>query len=81
MADEAVLADRHQLTDERVGLHPGPAADDNALLDLHEGTDETVFADFAFVEFTGSTTVTLEPNETSRIWHLKVLVGADIDTS
>ena len=45
--------ERHQFTDKRVGLHPRTTADDNALLDLHEGADEAIVADRAFIEVHG----------------------------
>src|SRR5688572_14471039 len=48
--DHAVLADLHQLADERVGLHFRARSDRDALLDLDERTDEDIIREPAAVQ-------------------------------
>jgi hypothetical protein len=50
MADKAILANRHQFSDETVGLYPGARTDNRALLNFGKRPDETIVANFAAVE-------------------------------
>src|SRR5262249_15218950 len=61
---EAVIADRHELTDERVRLDSAALADDGLSLDLDERANERVVADRAAVEVDGlhESHVRAEPN-------------------
>ena len=50
MADEAVVADRHEFADKGMRLHAGTRADAHALLDFGKRPDEAVVADLAAIE-------------------------------
>ncbi len=53
MADKTILADRDQLADKGMRLHPGAGADRGALLDLGKRPDKAIVADPAAVEVAG----------------------------
>ena len=50
MRDEAIIADRDQLTNEGMGLNTGALANDHAALDLNEGPDKDSVAQGASVQ-------------------------------
>jgi hypothetical protein len=50
MTDEAVFADRHELADEGMGLHPGTGANYRAFLNLRKRADETIVANTAIID-------------------------------
>jgi hypothetical protein len=49
MRNEAVVADRNEVTDERVGLNATTLADDYSLLYLNERSNESFIADVATI--------------------------------
>ncbi len=53
VADEAVVADLDQFANESMRLHPRARADAHAFLDLDEGPDEDLIAEFALVHVGG----------------------------
>ena len=50
MTDEAILADADQFADEGMGLDAGTSPDANPFLDFHEGSDEGILTELAFIE-------------------------------
>ena len=75
MRNEAVVPNRDQIADERVGLNPASFADGCSLLDLNERSDEGIVADVTAVKFVGSMTVTFAPNFTSTNPTVRCLTG------
>lgn len=53
MRNKAIVADRHQITDKRVGLNPASLPDLCSLLYLDEWSDERVVSNGASVEVNG----------------------------
>ena len=50
MRNEAVVPNRDQIADERVGLNPAPFSDLRSLLYLDERPDKTVISDRTAIE-------------------------------
>ena len=48
--DEAVVPDRDELADKRMGLNPASLADIYSFLNFNERTDERIVIDFATIE-------------------------------
>ena len=49
MRNEAVVTNRHELANERVGLNPAPLADGCSFLNFNERSDEGVITDIAAI--------------------------------
>jgi hypothetical protein len=49
MRNEAIVSNRNQIADERVGLNPAPLADGHSLLYLNERSNEAVISDFTAI--------------------------------
>jgi hypothetical protein len=50
MADKAVFAKAHQLTNETVGLDPGSRSDAHVFLNFDKRANETVIANLATIQ-------------------------------
>ena len=53
MRNEAVIPNRDQIADERVGLNPAPLSDGCSLLYLNERSDEGVVANVTAIQVCG----------------------------
>jgi hypothetical protein len=51
--NEAIVPNRDQIADERVGLNPAPLADGCSFLYLNERSDEAIISDRAVIEING----------------------------
>jgi len=50
MGNEAVVPNRYELADKRMGLNPAAFTDDNSLLYFHERSDEAIVTYFAAIK-------------------------------
>ena len=50
MRNEAVVPNRYELADKRMGLNPAAFTDDNSLLYFHERSDEAIVTYFAAIK-------------------------------
>jgi len=66
MRNEAILPDRNQFADERVGLNATPLADDRPFLYLHKWPDEAAISNRATIQI-------------DRLHHRDIFSESDID--